>query len=116
MSYFQSAGQQKRAWMRVGDTRPRIEVNLIRESDNQAYDISAGSAFVEVYKTDGAYLISGLPANLSEGAAGTVFYNWAAGDLALAGTYNVVFRLDVLNDGNYLSVPEEPYSYVLRVK
>lgn len=116
MSYFQAAGQNKRAWARIGDTRPRVEVQLLRQDTGVAFDISAGTGIIEVCNADNAtYLLSGNPVIMNEGN-GVAYYNWAVGDLALAGTYNIIFRLDVLNDGNYLSVPEEPYSYVLRVK
>lgn len=115
-AYFQSVGQHKRAWARVNDTRPRAEVQLIKQSDGTYYDISAGRGHIEVYDADNEYtLLSGNALNFSEGSNGTAYFEWQQGQLVSAGTYNIIFKIDPLSDGNYLSVPEEPYDYILRV-
>ena len=115
MPFFEQDGQNKRLWVRQNDTRPQAEVQLILDSDGTYYDVSSGSGFIEVYKTDGTTLLSGQSLDLSAGATGYARYPWTAGQLATLGTYRVVMRIDPDGSGNYLSVPEEPYEYVLRV-
>lgn len=114
-TYYQQLGQNKRIWVRQNDTRPRAEVRLILSDDGTDEDISSGVGLIEVYKSDGTTLLSGNALDMTNGLTGRARYNWGQGELNTIGTYKVIFRISKNNDGNYFSVPEEPFEFVLRV-
>ena len=114
-TYYQKAGQNKRLWVRQNDTRPSAEVQLIKSEDGTYENLVDGAGFIEVLDSDGEHLHSGNALNMASGATGKATYNWGQGELATAGTYKLIFRISPENDGNYFSIPEEPYEYILRV-
>lgn len=115
VGFFQKEGQSKRSWKRLADTLVSAEIQLIREDDGTAFDISSGVGHIQVVKPDGTNLISGQPLDLASGS-GKAFYHWGPGQLVAADTYTLIFRIDPNNDGKFLSVPEAPYDYVLVVR
>ena len=114
-TFFQKAGQNKHVFYNVNDRMPPLELQLIQSSDGAYYDISAGKGHIEIQAADGTYLVSGQSLNVASGATGTAHYYPAAGELSAAGTYNVAWKIDPQNISAYLTVPEYPYEYVLRI-
>lgn len=114
VGFFQREGQSKRSWKRLGDTRPSESVQLIREDDGTNFDLSSGVGHIQVVKPDGTNLISGQPLDLASGS-GKAFYHWGPGQLITEDTYSLIFRIDPNNNGNFLSIPEQPYQYTLTV-
>ncbi len=114
--YFQKVGQNKRIWIRVGDTRPLLDVQLIKQSDGSYVDISSGAGHIEIYRKDGTTIQSGITVDCTtSGATGQAYYNLSNGRVSSVGIYDVVWKIDATNNGNYYSLPEKPYHYELIV-
>ena len=114
--YYQQLGQNKRIFVRVGDIRPLLQVQLIKESDGTYEDISSGIGHINIKKKDGTSFSSGSSLDVStDGATGIAYYDLSNDPINTVGSYDVVWKIDLNGTGKWLSIPESPLSFELVV-
>lgn len=107
--FFLPDYQENYIFMRDGDTSPALEMELIKDSSGEYYDISSGTGYCLIRDSANAIFESGA---VECRVDGKIEYQIQTG--ISSGQYTCVFYVENGN-GNYFSVPEGDLDYILFV-
>ncbi len=102
---------KKRLYYKAGDRAPAISLQVLKESDGVALDITGASVLFVMAIPNEDDKVSAA-ATITDAVAGTVQYAWGATDLDTAGVYRGEFRL-TLSGGLQATFPPNGYFEII---